>query len=460
MRRLPPRLRRAPAALVLTALATVVFGAHAGAAEAPAGRRGIDVVQVEGLIDPPNADLIRDSIARAERRGSTVVVFQLDASGAVGVDVDGLVARMRAARVPTVVWVGPSGADARGAAGLLALAASRVVVSQGSGIGALRPVRLDHPDRPDRPTLVRAVAARLRAAEDPGRAAAAVVDRRLSAVDAKRLGVIDDVEPTVGDLVVSLDGETLPTAAGPKTISTAHVVQTDKGPRREPNQDVHFAKLSLPAELRHTLGAPWVAYLLFVAGLCLLVFEFYTASIGLAGAVGAVALAGAVFGFGVLPVEWWAALLLAIGVLGLTVDVQAGGVGVWTAIGSTALVAGSVTLYGGSSRLDPAWWVVVLVCGGTGIFMLGAMPAMIRSRFSTPTIGREGIVGEMGTAEVDVSPDGVVRVRGALWRARTNRATPIRSGEPVRVVAVEGITLEVEPEEGGARDYRERARRS
>jgi membrane-bound serine protease (ClpP class) len=45
-------------------------------------------------------------------------------------------------------------------------------------------------------------------------------------------------------------------------------------------------------------------------------------------------------------------------------------------------------------------------------------------------------------------------VRDALWRARTNRATPIRAGDSVRVVSVEGIVLEVEPEQGGARDYR------
>jgi membrane-bound serine protease (ClpP class) len=117
-------------------------------------------------------------------------------------------------------------------------------------------------------------------------------------------------------------------------------------------------------------------------------------------------------------------------------------------------VVGSVWLYDGSSRLDPKWWVLVLVIGGAIIFMLSAMTAMIRSRFSTPTIGREELVGEMGNAEADVAPDGVVRVHDALWRARTNRATPIRAGAPVRVVAVEGIVLEVEPEEGGARDYR------
>jgi membrane-bound serine protease (ClpP class) len=70
------------------------------------------------------------------------------------------------------------------------------------------------------------------------------------------------------------------------------------------------------------------------------------------------------------------------------------------------------------------------------------------------------MIGELGTADVAVAPDGVVTVRGARWRARTNRATPVERGANVRVVAVEGIVLEVEPEEGGAKDYRDRGRRS
>ena len=69
------------------------------------------------------------------------------------------------------------------------------------------------------------------------------------------------------------------------------------------------------------------------------------------------------------------------------------------------------------------------------------------------------MLGELGTAEVAVNPDGVVLVRDARWRARTNRATPIQAGDRVRVIAIEGVVLEVEPEAGGARDYRERGRR-
>ena len=90
-------------------------------------------------------------------------------------------------------------------------------------------------------------------------------------------------------------------------------------------------------------------------------------------------------------------------------------------------------------------------------FLVG-MPSMVRTRFATPTIGREWLVGQLGEAAVAVDPEGVVEVGGAQWRARTNRATPIGRGERVRVVAIDGVTLEVEPEEGGARDYRDRAR--
>jgi membrane-bound serine protease (ClpP class) len=225
------------------------------------------------------------------------------------------------------------------------------------------------------------------------------------------------------------------------------------------NQDVRFHKLDLGQQLAHTLDTPWVAYFLFLAGLALIIFEFFTAGVGIAGAVGALALVGGCFGFSHLPVALWAVGLLIVGLLGLSIDLQAGGLGPWTFIGGAALLAGSIWLYDGSSRLDPKWWVVLLVWVGTLLFMTWGMTAMVRSRFSTPTIGREDLVGEMGTAEVDVDPDGVVRINDALWRARTNRATPIHGGEPVRVVSVEGIVLEVEPETGGAKDYRDRGGR-
>jgi membrane-bound serine protease (ClpP class) len=455
------RLRRL-LALVLLVLGVVLAlpaGAQEGGDDDAEPGNGIDVVQVDGLLDPANAALLTRIIEEAGARDASLVVVQLAATGAVDVDVQELVRTIEAATVPVGVWVGPSGSNARGASALLALAAPQVAVAGKAGIGPVYPLSFDDTSDPPRDEVLAQVTALQTEHSRDAANSEAVVDHRLSAGDAERLGVVNAVQPTVGDFIVSLDGQTVQVQGDDVTLDTADVVGQGEERRRQPNQEVRFHKLDLSQQVAHTLVTPWVAYFLFVAGFALIVFEFFTAGVGIAGFVGAAAVIGACFGFSHLPVQWWAVGLLLLGLLGLAIDVQAGGLGAWTFIGSAALVAGSVTLYGGSSRLDPSWWVLVLVVGGTVLFMLSGMTAMIRSRFSTPTIGREELIGEAGVAEVDVAPDGVVRIHDSLWRARTNRATPIKAGAPIRVVAVEGIVLEVEPPEGGARDYRDRSAR-
>jgi membrane-bound serine protease (ClpP class) len=400
------------------------MGAVAGAQTVSDGR--IDVVQVNGLIDPSNAALIRASLRDAERIHSSAVVFQLDASGAVDVDVNALLRDVTGATVPVTVWVGPSGGGARGAAALLARSAGFAAVAHGAHLGPVDPIRYDE--------------------------TSFKVDAPLKNVTARA--------DTLLEFIGLLDGRTIATASGSVKLSTIKVVELNGRQVREPKGDIHFRKLGLVAQLAHTLDAPWVAYFLFVAGLALIIFEFFSVGVGVAGFVGAAALVGACFGFSHLPVALWALALLLLGMIGMSIDVQAGTLGPWTFIGAGSLVAGSVWLFGGSSRLDPKWWVLVVVIACTVVFMLSGMTAMVRSRFSTPTMGREDLIGEMGLAEADVDPDGIVRIRDALWRARTNRATPILAGDPVRVVAIEGVVLEVEPEFGGARDHREGRRRS
>jgi membrane-bound serine protease (ClpP class) len=142
--------------------------------------------------------------------------------------------------------------------------------------------------------------------------------------------------------------------------------------------------------------------------------------------------------------------------LTFAIDVQTGVPRFWTGVGTAAFTGGSLLLYDG---LSLSWITLLFAIAGVLLAMLAGMPTMIRTRFATPTIGREWMIGELGTAVVDVDPDGVVRVRDAQWRARTNRATPIKAGDPIRVVEVDGPLLEVEPEAGGARDYREQRER-
>jgi membrane-bound serine protease (ClpP class) len=219
-----------------------------------------------------------------------------------------------------------------------------------------------------------------------------------------------------------------------------------------PVTTVRFSKLPLTTQLFHTVASPSVAYLLLTVGLGLLLFEFFTAGIGIAGVVGAGCTLLAGYGLAELPHSTWALVLFVVSFVAFAIDVQTGIPRAWTIIGIVGFVVASAFLL---TEFRPTWIALLAGIAGIGVSMFSGMPAMVRTRFATPTIGREWMVGDMGDAVTTVDPEGTVRVQGALWRARVNRATPIPAGDPVRVVSIDGLVLEVEPEVGGAVDYRE-----
>ena len=164
------------------------------------------------------------------------------------------------------------------------------------------------------------------------------------------------------------------------------------------------------------------------------------------------------YGFGELPERGWALTLIVLSMLAFSVDVQVGLPRFWTGVGLTMFTVGSWFLFPtfDQQALRPSWLTLLVGIGGIALTFVSGMPSMTRTRFATPTIGREKLIGEVGTAVTDISPDGSVLIGAAKWKARTNRATPLKSGDRARVTAIDGVVLEVEPETGGARDYRER----
>jgi membrane-bound serine protease (ClpP class) len=221
---------------------------------------------------------------------------------------------------------------------------------------------------------------------------------------------------------------------------------------------VKFSKIGLLDQLMHTAASPPVAYLMLLIGLALLLFEFFTAGVGVAGVVGAACAFFGCYGLAELPARGWAVALVVLAMLAFAVDVQVGIPRFWTGVGIVLVIVGSWFMFaplpGTSLRLG--WLTLLVGIGGTMLTFIVGMPSMVRTRFATPTIGREWMIGQLGSALTPVDPEGLVTVADARWRARTNRATPLQVGDAVRVVAIDGVTLEVEPEEGGARDYRER----
>jgi membrane-bound serine protease (ClpP class) len=408
-------MRRLLAALVLSVLASA--GLFAAAARAQSDDqserepRPIHIVEVKGRIDPIVADFVERSLLSAQAADAEVVVLQLDSPGSLlgRQTLDELVFRVSHSSVPVAVWVGPTGARAYGGAARLLTAAA---------IADMAP-----------------------------RTRIAVSEGTVGPDEALAQGLIDAVVPTIGEFLADLDGQDV----GGRVLDTARVVTGSDGKTQtQAAGEVRFAKLPLSERLLHAAASPSVAYLLLIVGLALIVFEFFSVGIGVAGATGAVLLALSAYGLAVLPTTPLGLALIGLAMFGFSIDVQAGAPRVWTAVATVSLLVGSWQLFG--DGIDVPWLTLLVIVVAVVLLMVSGLPSMVRSRFSTPTIGRESMIGEMGEARTAVDPEGTVALRGGLWRARTNRATPIGEGDAIRVVSIDGLLLEVEPEEGGAKD--------
>ncbi len=407
----------------------------------------VDVLQVSGLFDDVQVQSVKDAITQAAGHGSQALILQMNTDGAIVSDdvMRDLLQAVADAPVAIGIWVGPSsGARAYGLPAQLFGVADVTAMVAGSRLGHTGELfTLDGGK-----------------SVDLGPNASLLKNRSLSFAEARdadilKLETTDQGVPTVRSMVLAMDGVTLDDGTVLDTVSQE---LNDQGETQNIATLVRFTGLGLLEELFHTVASPPIAFLFFVIGMCLLLFEFFTAGVGVAGFVGAVLLVLGSYGLEALPARSGALVLLVLSMLAFAIDVQVGIPRFWTGVGLVLFVLGAWFLYeplpGNDLRLG--WFTLFAVVAGVALTFIVGMPSMVRTRFATPTIGREWMIGSSGTAVGSISPEGVAQVGESKWRARTNRATPIAAGDELRVVAIDGVTLEVEPAEGAARDYRER----
>ncbi|MEJ7765651.1 MAG: NfeD family protein [Acidimicrobiales bacterium] len=401
---------------LLGLVAMLAAGTSAPPAAAHAGhgpvRPAIDIVQVGGILDPVNVELLRRSIREAPGRDTTTVVIQLDssASSVPIAKIDALGLLMSQSEVPVAVWVGPTGTGrALGPAFSLVAAADVAGMAERTIVG-----------RSPEPVF--------------DGTAAPLANRTVGPEEALRSGIVEIVAPTLSDFIGQLDGREVKG----RMLSTAG----SKSPFVLRNDlDIRFRNPGLVDRTLHGLGSPSATYFFVVAGLLLLLFEFFSAGIGIAAATGAVCLALSAYGIGTLDTRPVGLGLVVLATVAFGVDIQAGSPRFWTGAGTVALVLGSLTMF---EDRRPGWLALGLVTVGGLLAVLFGIPSTVRTRFSTPTIGREDLVGASGSATTPIDPEGTVEVRGAPWRARTF-PKPIAAGAAVEVVAIEGLVLEVVP---------------
>ena len=407
----------------------------------------VDVVEVSGIVDAIVAQSIGESIERSQNNGAQAVVLQFNTKGAVvGRDrMAEIATAIQESKIPVAIWVGPSGSRAYGLPAQLLAVADVTAMAPGARMG-----------RTGTMLTVNGKPLSFGTADD------AIYAKTLGFLEAREQDVLkfstdDRGVPVLRNMLFALDGLTI---RGTTLDTVADVLDKNGQVIREATT-VRFFKLGLMPRLLHTVASPPSAYLLTTIGLALLIFEFFTAGIGIGAFVGSVCLVLGTLGMGALPMSGFGLTLLILSMIAFAIDVQVGVPRLWTGLGLVAYIGASFTMFRSVDGLTmrPGWLSLLVCIVGVALTFIVGMPSMVRTRFATPTIGRDNLVGTTGVAVGDVNPEGIVLVDGAQWRARTNRATPLANNAEIRVASIDGITLQVEPLEGAARDYRE-ARKS
>jgi membrane-bound serine protease (ClpP class) len=432
-------MRRLAPLPLLALLAFALLTQAAEAAETPSGGKVL-VAQIDGSIDRTQASYLRDSIAEAESDGATLVI-QLDSAGTLDQDAVALAERIHAATVPVIAWVGPSPAKARGAALLFMYAASMGAVAPGAGIGPLEPLDLVDARNADFPTGRELEELATGWAEGFGRPTPLAFPVRPVPAQAALDGNIAQVAAvSVTGLLSEVDGLTVATAEGEVTLHT----RIARGEDQEP-VNVRFTSLGPLDRVLHAVGSPAAIYLLLVLGLAGLAFELTQPGFGFAGFAGLGMLALAVYGLAVVPFAWLGLLLLVGGVALMTADVLVRKLGLLTALGLIAFVAGSfLTFRGVSDQIRVSPWLIGFAALASLLYYGFGLTVAVQSR-ERITSTQRGLVGLVGETRGDLDPEGPVFVKGTLWRGKS-QAGPIQQGTRVRVRGVDGLILRVEPE--------------
>ena len=401
------------------------------------------VAELDGIIHPIATEYVDEAITQADAAGADVVVIVLRTPGGLLDSTRDIVSRIIASRAPVVVFVGPSGARAASAGFILTIAADVAVMAPGTHIGAAHPVS-GTGQPPDTTTATKAaedVAAYVRSLAEArkrnvGLASEAVMKSR-AFTDTEALGasppLIDFVAQDVPDLLRTLDGRTVRRFDGRTvTVRTANaVIQTVEMSRRQ--------------RFLSAIAHPQIAYLLLTLGILGLTVEFWNPGAIGPGVAGGVCLLLAFFALQVLPVSTTGVLLVVFGLALLLLELKVPSFGALGIGGTVSLLIGSVMMTRTvPGVVVPLRLIVPVALSVAGILLFLGRLALQAQR-QRPITGVSALVGLPGRVRTPLTPGvaGQIDVRGEIWRAES--PVPLHAGDPVRVMAVDGLTLLVEP---------------
>lgn len=457
---------------ICAAIATVFLGVLASTASADGN---VIVLELKGGIGVATADYIISGIEHAEETAAELIIINMDTPGGLMAPMRDIVQAILGSSVPIATYVTPAGARADSAGTYILLASHIAAMTPTTHLGAATPVSLTGDDAtptPDKPTdlptdestddstdeetdddaepvpkmqpgtamerkvLNDAVAYIRSLAERYGRNAewaeeAVRSAATLTAREALEQNVVDFIAKDRADLLQQIDGYEVEVDSEPRTLATNDVVIE----KYEPNWRI---------KILSAIANPEIVLLLGMIGLYGLMYEGWNPGAIVPGVVGIICLLLAAYALQVLPVNYAGLALIIVGIALMTAEAFAPSFGALGLGGIVAFVFGSIMMFdSGIPGFGISLTFVIAIAMMAALVIIWLISFALKLRKRGAVTGRDSIIGGIGTAMQDFSGDGRVWLESEAWSARSNAA--IRKDQRVIVLALDGLTLEVEP---------------
>ena len=399
-------------------------------------------ISVEGPLTPALVGYIERGITIAESNESQLLIIELNTPGGSIDLMNTIVQNIRSSEVPVAVYVAPRGAIAGSAGTLITLSGHIAAMAPETAIGAASPVGSQGEDLGEtieakQKEILKASIRSL--AANRGQDAIALAEdtienaRAVSSEEALNVGLIDFIATDTNDLITQINGQTVELATSSQTLILDNAV-------------VMSVEMSFIENLLQLLTNPNILFILLTIGIQAIFIELSNPGGWVAGFIGAVCLILAVYGLGVLPVNWFGILFIVTAFILFILEVKAPVHGALTAAGTVSFVVGSLVLF--NSIQTPGFPTVsVPLVISTGLLL--AVGIFIVLRFALRALrtpiktGMESLIGLVGYVHSPLEPKGIIQLAGEEWSAISADNSTIPAGTPVQVVEKSGISLVV-----------------
>jgi membrane-bound serine protease (ClpP class) len=419
---------------------------------APGGPQVV-VLPTHGVVDGVMASYVAGGVKQAESDGAAAVIIQLDTLGGASDAMESIVQSLHAT-IPTIVWVGPSGAKAASAGTFITLSANLAYMAPSTNIGAASPVAAGGQDiasvygqteadkvMNDAVNYIKSIAQERHPQAVDWAISTVQQAKSYSAQEALDAHAINGIASSLDEVLKQADGQEV-------TINGAQVVVHTSGATIK-TIDEDFIQTLL-----HDLDDPNIAFILLVLGVLCVAIEFFHPTV-LVGLTGAFCLALAFYGAGSLPLNILGVILVVLGIVMLILEPAVPSHGLLTVGGIVSFVIGAVAFYGSPGPYLPAasvaWPIIAVMTAAAAAYGLVIVRTLLalRNRPVPEGVGLVGsedeVVGKEGVVERDLDPSGTVYVARESWSAILEGGESAPRGTKVRVIRKEGLTLVVEP---------------